>query len=75
MGKKRSPWAKEAYKSMIDRDLDTKDVAEMTGYDRRFIANVLNSDIKAPIAKVKISRCLNIRTPDEMELESNKKSL
>lgn len=56
-------WCKAAKKSMIDKDIDTQDLAIQVGCTRQFICAIVNGRQSSEMAVVKISRILEIAPP------------
>ena len=79
MGKVREPWSKEVQIALIRRDWYIADLAREIGVNKSVVYNAINKGPKAypaPILRKKISKLLEIPTPDELEMKlDNKKSL
>lgn len=58
-----STWCKEAKKAMIDKDMDTQNLAEQLGCTRQFIAAIVNGRQMSPDMAVRISEILDIKSP------------
>lgn len=63
MEKRLPKWCKEAKKSMIDKDIDTQDLAIQVGCTRQFICAVVNGRQSSEMAVLKISKILEIAPP------------
>lgn len=67
MKKYRNPtssWSKEVRKAMIDKDMDLKDLAELTGYTRQYLSMVISGKRQyAYEAEQKISEVLEVTYP------------
>lgn len=70
-------WNKAARKAMLEKNMKAADIANALNTGRGTIYNVLNKNnqnYRAPMLRVKVSKLLEIPTPDEMQM-NNKKSL
>ncbi|MCD7725882.1 MAG: hypothetical protein LUI12_10115 [Clostridiales bacterium] len=65
MDKKLSPWSKEVKKAMLDRDMDTNDVAAALHYTRQYVSTVINGGRYYRDAVVRISQMFDIEVPEE----------
>lgn len=65
MKKKLSPWSKKVKKAMIDRDMDTTDVAEKFGWTRQYASAVINGGRYYRDAVTRISQLFDIEIPSE----------
>lgn len=67
MKKYRHPtplWGKEVRKTLIDKDMDLNDLAELTGYTRQYLSMVISGKRQfAYEAEEKISIALGIQYP------------
>lgn len=65
MKKILSPWSKEIKKAMIDKDMDTNDIAAALQCTRQYVSAVINGGRYYQDGVIKISRLLNIEVPEE----------
>ena len=62
-----SPWSKAVKKAMIDRDLDTNDIADRFHWSRQYAIRIINGHAYHKDAVQLISSYLNIPIPGENE--------
>lgn len=62
-----SPWSKAVKKAMIDKDMDTKDIAERFHWTRQYASRIINGHAYHGDAVQLISLYLNIPIPRENE--------
>lgn len=65
MKKKLSPWSKEVKKAMIDKDLDTNDIANKFHWTRQYVSSIINGRTYQREAVVSISFYLGIEVPED----------
>lgn len=59
-----SPWSKAVRKALIDKDMDLKDLAELTGYTRQYLSMVISGKRQFCYeAEEKISKALGVKYP------------
>ncbi|MCM1125020.1 MAG: helix-turn-helix domain-containing protein [Lachnospiraceae bacterium] len=63
MKRKLSRWCKDVKKIMIDRDMDTSDLAAVFNWTRQYVASIINGHTYQREAVVKISRLFNLEIP------------
>lgn len=63
MNKILSPWSKKVKKAMIDRDMDTNDLARMLGYTRQYTSSIINGVVYYEEPVVRISDTFSIPIP------------
>lgn len=64
MKRKLSRWCKDVKKTMIDQDMDTKDVAATFNWTRQYASSIINGRTYQREAVVKISRLFDLEVPD-----------
>lgn len=61
MGRKLSPWCKQARIVMIDRDISIPELADCLGMSRSYISTILNGRVYSAPAVKRISDYLGIQ--------------
>lgn len=64
MKRRLSSWSKEVKKEMIDRDMDTSDVAAAFKWTRQYASSIINGRTYQREAVVKISQLFNLEIPE-----------
>lgn len=64
MKKILSPWSKEVKKKMIDKDLDTNDIADKFNWTRQYVSSIINGRTYQKEAVVNISCYLGVEVPE-----------
>lgn len=64
MKKILSPWSKKVKKAMIDKNMDTNDVAALLNCTRQYVSAVINGGRYYQDAVIRISHLFNIEVPD-----------
>lgn len=67
MPKVRTPWGRRAMHTMIDKSIDTVDVAKGTEMTRQYVASILYGRVDSPNARKKISDFLGISDSEDDE--------
>lgn len=70
MKRKLSKWSKEVRKQMIDRDMDTSDVAQKLQWTREYASSIINGRTYQREAVVKISYLFDLDIPEGSTLSS-----
>lgn len=65
MKKKLSAWSKCVKKAMIDRDMDTNDIAAALHCTRQYISAVINGRHYYRETVIRISQMFDIEIPDD----------
>lgn len=63
MKRKLSKWCKDVQKQMIDRDMDTRDLAAKLKWTRQYASSIINGRTYHKEAVVKISHLFNMDVP------------
>lgn len=64
MGKKLSPWCKNAKIAMIKQNITTTEMAKMLGMNRSYLSSIINGRTYSTMAVKKISDLLGIQDSD-----------
>lgn len=64
MKRKLSKWCKDVKKLMIDRDMDTSDVAAAFKWTRQYASSIINGRTYQREAVIKISQFFDLEIPD-----------
>lgn len=64
MKRKLSKWCKDVKKTMIDRDMDTSDVAAVFKWTRQYASSIINGRTYQREAVVKISCLFDLEVPE-----------
>lgn len=70
MKRKLSKWSKDVRKQMIDRDMDTGDVAKKFQWTRQYASSIINGRTYQREAVVKISNLFELDVPEGSTLSS-----
>lgn len=70
MKRKLSKWCKDVRKQMIDRDMDTGDVADKFNWTRQYASSIINGRTYQREAVVKISTLFNLDIPEGSTVSS-----
>lgn len=65
MKKQLSPWSKKVKIAMIERDMDTQDVADKLCWSRQYTSSIINGRAYQKESVNKISELFNITIPSE----------
>lgn len=70
MKRKLSKWCKDVKKQMIDKDMDTSDVANKFGWTRQYASSIVNGRTYQREAVVKVSTLFNLDIPEGSTVSS-----
>lgn len=70
MKRKLSKWSKDVRKQMIDKDMDTGDVAERFQWTRQYASSIINGRTYQREAVVKISLLFDLDVPEGSTLST-----
>lgn len=61
----RTPWSKRAVITMVQKEMNTNQVADAAGLTRQYTAAIIYGRVDSPEARKKISAVLGISDSDE----------